>query len=119
MNDIENEIKKIKYQLSVIAECIDYEKNPIPSLILYLDWGDDELNKAHDIFEIFENKLEKNEDISWGEFEGMFQKELNIGYQRLKSIVLSFYRNHQWISVCIAYAKAKECMEFHIITKNN
>lgn len=119
MNDIESEIKKIKYQLSVIAECVDYEKNPIASLILSLDWGDDELNKAHDIFEIFEAKLESNEDINWYEFEGMFKEKLNIGYQRLKSIVLSFYRNHQWTSVCIAYAKAHECVEFHSITKNN
>ena len=44
----------------------------------------------------------------------------NINYQTVKSIVLAFWRNHQWTNVCYGYAMSFEPtipIEFHQIIR--
>ena len=73
---------------------------------------------AHDIFEKYDNTLEREEPVNWKEFEMELRNTFDIGYQTVKSIVLAFYRNHQWTRVCAEYAKAYECIEFHEIIRS-
>ena len=117
MTNIENEIKKIKFHISLIGETLDHRNNPIPSLVIQMDWAERDLDSAHDIFEKYDNKLEAEEDVNWRSFEMELREKFNIGYQTVKSIVLAFYRNHQWTEVCTLYAKSAECVEFHEITR--
>lgn len=117
MIDIENEIKKLKFHISLIGETLDYRNNPIPALIIEMDWGEADLNSAHDIFEKYDNMLEAKEEVNWRAFEMELREKFEIGYQTVKSIVLSFYRNHQWTEVCTLYARSAECVEFHEITR--
>jgi len=117
MTDIENEIKKLKFHISLIGETLDYRANPIAALIIERDWNEADLDSAHDIFEKYDNMLEEKKDVDWRAFEMELKKKFGIGYQTVKSIVLAFYRNHQWTNVCTLYARSAECVEFHEITR--
>ena len=117
MTDIENEIKKMKFHISLIGETLDYRNNPIPALVIQMDWNENDLDAAHDIFEKYDNMLEAKEEVNWRAFEMELRKKFGIGYQTVKSIVLAFYRNHQWSEVCTLYARSCECVEFHEITR--
>ncbi|ENY9093544.1 MULTISPECIES: DUF1878 family protein [Klebsiella] len=120
IEEILEKIKKLEYQISILSECIDYDRYPVQSLILSLGWDSTQINKAHDIFQNFDEKLEKGEKINWYEFENALEDEFSIGYQTVKSIVLAFYNNHQWVDVCYGYAMSFEPttpIEFHPITR--
>lgn len=114
MKNIEKEIEKLKYQISILASTIDYDKFPVENLILSLNWDDNDLNAAHDIFEKYDQQLEENKpNISWSALEKELENKFNISYQTVKSIVRAFYKNGQWSAVCYHYAKAYQCAEFH------
>lgn len=117
MVNVEKEIEKIKFHISLIGETIDYRNNPIPALVIEMNWDASDLDAAHDIFEKYNNMLENKENASWTAFEIELRKKFNIGYQTIKSIILAFYRNHQWTEVCTLYARSHECVEFHEITR--
>ncbi|HFO0263156.1 TPA: DUF1878 family protein [Serratia marcescens] len=120
IEEIFEKIKKLEYQITILSECIDYDRYPVQSLILSLGWDSKQINKAHDIFQTFDEKLEKGEEINWHEFESALEDEFSIGYQTVKSIVLAFYNNHQWVDVCYGYAMSFEPttpIEFHPITR--
>jgi len=121
IDELSIEIKKLKYQVGIIIETIDYEAHPVESLILSMNWGEGDIDRAHDIFEKYDNKIEEEKTINWIEFELELKSEFNIGYQTVKSIVNAFYRNHQWTNVCYGYAMSLEPrtpIEFHHITRN-
>jgi hypothetical protein len=119
MKHLEEEINKLKYQMSILVSTIDSDKYPVESLILSLNWNDDDLNAAHDIFEKYDKKLEaKEKEINWSAFEHELRDRFNIGYQTVKSIILAFYKNHQWVEVCYQYAKAFTCLEFHSLIRD-
>lgn len=113
-----NEIEKIKYHIQLISETIDHQIHPIPYLVISEDWGKEDLSAAHDIFEKFDAKLERGETVNWYEFEEDFKKRFNMSYQALKSVVLAFFRNGQWDSVCRTYAAEHHCVEFSEISRN-
>lgn len=117
MEDLIKKIKRLEFQMKLVGESISSEDSPIASLVINLSWGEDELEKAHDIFEKYNNELDSGKEPNWSEFRKEFEDGLGIGYQQLKLVVLSFYRNLQWTEVCTQYAKAYECVEFHSITK--
>ncbi len=105
MNDDEiiELLAKLKYQVETLGQTIDHKTYPVEALILSKDWGPSELDKAHDIFERWDKNLGNGGKMEGGLFEHDFQEALNVNYQGLKSIVLAFYRNSQWTSVCEAY----------------
>lgn len=120
IDEVIERLKKLEYQVSVLSGCIDYERYPVESLILDMNWDDSQLNKAHDIFQIYDEKLERKEEVDWTEFEHRLRDEFSIGYQTVKSIILAFYNNHQWVDVCYGYAMSFEPttpIEFHSITR--
>lgn len=120
--DLLNEIEKIKYQLRIIAQTVDYDAHPVEALILSMDWSEGDINRAHDIFEKYDKKMDDGEKVNWMQFESELENEFKIGYQTVKSIVLAFYRNHQWTNVCHAYAMSFEPnapVEFHQITRRS
>lgn len=117
MDDITLQIKKLKYQMSLVGESLDSREHPIATLVIAMNWDDQDLDKAHDIFEKFEKIIKTGEEPNWVDFESDFSLQFGIGYQTLKMVVLAFHRNFQWTRVCEVYAKANECMEFHEITR--
>ncbi len=117
MSDINNKIEKLRFHINLISESIDSESHPIPVLVIGMNWSNDDLNAAHDIFEKYDKLIEEKQDINWSAFEHELRDRFGIGYQSVKSIILAFYRNHQWTDVCQRYAKAYECLEFHEITR--
>ena len=113
-------IEKLAYHVSLLGETIDYEKHPVEALILSMNWGRADIDKAHDIFEQWDKRLEQGGAMSTSKFESDFNRELGISYQGLKSIILAFYRNHQWTNVCEAYVDAfgtSPAVEYHSIMR--
>lgn len=113
-------IEKLVYHVSLLGQTIDYEKHPVEALILSMDWSRADIDKAHDIFERWDKRLEKGGAMSTSEFESDFNRELGISYQGLKSVILAFYRNHQWTNVCEAYVDAfgtSPSVEYHSIMR--
>ncbi len=120
IEEVAEKLKKLQYQISVLSECVDYDRYPVQGLILSMNWDDAQLNKAHDIFQVYDEKLENGEEVSWTEFEMALRDEFDIGYQTVKSIILAFFNNHQWVDVCHGYAMSFEPttpIEFHSITR--
>lgn len=118
MEDFQKELEKLKFQMKLVGESLSFEEHPMASLVIEMDWSNQELNIAHDIFEIYDSQLEAGEKPNWIEFESEFDRQLGVGYQMLKLVVLAFYRNFQWTRVCEVYANENDCMEFHSITKS-
>ena len=114
MDELKKEIEKLKYQMQLVGNMIDSDIYPIESLILSFDWDNDDLNKAHVIFEKYDKKIEvKEEDINWVKFEKELEEQFSISYQEVKLIILAFYKNRQWSEVCYQYAKENSCIELN------
>ena len=114
MDELKKEIEKLKYQMQLVGNMIDSDIYPIESLILSFDWDNDDLNKAHDIFEKYDKKIEvKEEDINWVKFEKELEEQFSISYQEVKLIILAFYKNRQWSEVCYQYAKENSYIELN------
>jgi hypothetical protein len=99
-------LEKLEFHVKLLAESLNHTENPTASLVVSFDWSSQDLNRAHDIFEAFDNKMRESEKINWHDLEKEFGDKLNISYQGLKSVVLAFYRNGQWTEVCHAYASS-------------
>ncbi|MCH7974847.1 MAG: DUF1878 family protein [Bacteroidetes bacterium] len=112
MDEFLEEINKIKYHLRLLADTLYDENYPIESLVIELDWSREDLDAAHNIFEEYDKKVEKEEKINWTEFEFRIRDKFGIGYQTVKLIILAFYKNHQWTNVCKGYAKEHDVIEF-------
>lgn len=119
MEEIIKKIEKLQYQMQLVGESLDSRSNPIASLVISMDWNNKDLDMAHDIFEKYDAILSSGEPPNWSAFENDFNNSFGVSYQSLKSIILAFHRNFQWTTVCEYYAKAKECVEFHEITKQS
>lgn len=110
--------EKIKYHIRLLAEALDARENPIASLVISNDWSASDLDAAHDIFEKFDQRMERKEAVNWHSFEHEFNERFGFSYQSVKSVVLAFFRNDQWVLVCEAYATEHPCVEFsEIISK--
>lgn len=107
-----SDYEKIKYHLQLLAESLDARQTPIASLVISNDWSASDLDAAHDIFEIYDQKLEQKQSVNWHNFEREFHERFGLTYQGLKPVVLAFFRNDQWVSVCEAYAGEHHCVEF-------
>ena len=119
-SDIKDMVEKLQYQVSLLGQTIDHNNHPVEALVISMDWGKDDLNKAHDIFERWDKRLEKGEGMNSSEFEHEFSDNLGVSYQGLKSIVLAFYRNGQWTNVCEAYVDSfgkTPALEYHSIMR--
>lgn len=97
-------LEKLEFHVKLLAESLNHTENPIASLVVDFNWSSQDLDCAHDIFEMFDNKIREKSEINWHDLEREFSRKLNISYQGLKSVVLSFNRNGQWTEVCHAYA---------------
>lgn len=81
------------------------------------EWDDKTIDSIRSIFENYSLKIVNGEEISWTSFEMELRGKFNIGYQAVKSIVLAFYRNKEYIDVCRGYAKKHDVIEFKEINK--
>ena len=104
--DYLNRLEKMEFHIRLLAESIDYSQHPMTLLVIENDWNENDLDRVHDIFERFSKKIESGTTFSHHEFEREFMDELRINYQELKSIVLAFFKNGQWVEVCLAYVKS-------------
>lgn len=102
-NEFAKRLEKLEYQISILGNAIDYERFPIESLIMSMNWDRGDIDKVHDVFERWDNRLEKGDKFNQSEFEKDFEEAVGVSYQGLKSIIIAFWENHQWTNVCEAY----------------
>ncbi|WP_025644207.1 MULTISPECIES: hypothetical protein [unclassified Psychrobacter] len=122
LNELENQVNLLQYHLQLLANCIDSDEHPVESLILNMNWNEKQIDRAHDIFQKYDQLIDSKSKIVWSKFEHELRDEFAIGYQTVKAIVIAFYKNHQWVDVCYQYAMSFEPttpIEFHQITRNN
>lgn len=113
--DAEQEFTKLRYHIASLADCINNREHPITSLVVRLNWGEDDLDRAQDVFEKHSNILSDTGKFSAVEFEHELKQEFNLNYQSIKTIVCAFWDSSQWTDIAIAYAEQNQCTEFHRI----
>ena len=104
------EIAKIKFHISMLNNYQNYVNNPIGSLVIEFDWSEEDLDKAHDIFEKYDKKIIEGglDGNLHSLMEKDFNEDLNLGYQEVKSVVLAFFRESRWVTVCVEFVKSYE-----------
>lgn len=118
--DIRQIVEKLQYQVSILGQAIDYDSFPIQSLIMGMNWGPGDIDKAHDIFEDWDKRLENGESMNTSAFESAFEQALGVTYQGLKPIIVAFWENGQWTNVCEAYVDSfgkTPSVEYHRIAR--
>ena len=60
------------------GETINSESDSIPSLVIEMDWDDDDLKKARDIFEKYDNALQNKASVNWTSLESELCNTFNI-----------------------------------------
>jgi len=113
--DVERELGKLKYHVKLLGSAIDWRENPTAAMVIQLDWSEEDLDRAEDIFEKYDQLLENDRSIHGLEKE--LKDTFGIGYQTVKTIILGFWRNSQFPDVCVEYAKQNEASEFREILK--
>lgn len=103
-DEIIDRLKRLEFHVQLLSESINFDEAPIPSLVIGNNWSEEQLDQAHDIFERFDAQLIAGEKVNWYAFEKEFADQLGVSYQGLKTIILAFHKNGQWMSVCVAYA---------------
>jgi len=115
------ELEKIKYHIRLINDRLrsiddkidrDFYSDSIASLVIEMDWSEDHLKKAHDIFERYRGFEFRRMDYA---LEYALRNEFGIGAGFAKDIIVAFWRDGQWVDVCEEYAKANRCVEYHEI----
>lgn len=109
---IEQELAKLRFHVKQLGEAIDDDEHPVTAMVIELNWSEEDLERAHDIFEKYDNQLESHGRFFEHDLEKELKDSFDIGYQTVKTIVLAFWRNHQWQGVCRAYAKQHDVSEF-------
>ncbi|MFC1581657.1 hypothetical protein ACFL3L_02000 [Candidatus Neomarinimicrobiota bacterium] len=62
-----------------------------------------------------EQVIKSSMEVNWNEFENQLCERFNISQQRVKSIILAFLRNRQYLNVCKSYAIEYNIKEFQDI----
>ena len=115
------ELEKIKYHIRLINDRLrlidseidlDFHSDSIASLEIEMDWSEDDLNRAHDIFERYCGVKFRNYGY---QLESALRREFGIGAGSAKEIIVAFWRSDKWVDVCVEYAKANQCVEYHEI----
>lgn len=109
------EIEKLKYHVSLLADCLPVDDDSYARLVIARNWGRDDIERAHDIFEKYSKQMEGGTKLNGSALESELEEAFGIGYQEVKGIVLTFWSNSQWTDVCRQYAEQHQCMEFHRI----
>ena len=115
------ELEKIKYHIRLINSrmlsideeiCRDFHSDSIASLVIEMDWSEDDLTMAHDIFEKYRGVQFREYGL---QLESALRREFGIGAGSAKDIIVAFWRSGKWVDVCVEYAKANRCIEYHEI----
>ena len=107
------ELDRLKWYIRLLGEAVDSEEHPITALVIALNWSEEDLKTAQDIFEKYDQQMEKGGALNGRGLEKELRDEFAIGYQRVKQIINAFFHNGQWPNVCLEYARQFRCAEFH------
>ena len=115
------ELEKIKYHIRLMNSRLlaiddkikrDFHSDSIASLVIEMDWSEDDLNRAHDIFERYQGVQFRELDY---QLEYALRGDFCIGAGSAKDIIVAFWRSGSWVDVCVEYAKANRCQEYNEI----
>ena len=121
------ELEKIKYHILLINSRMlsidgeisrDFHSDSIASLVIEMDWSEDDLKNVRDIFHKYSEKLREGKQyVNWSAFQHDICDALGRIYddRPIKDIIVAFWRHREWKCFCAEYAKEYRCAEFHVI----
>lgn len=92
-------MSSIEDKINLLIKAVVYNDNMAKVALEYC-WSEDKINQINNIMETFSKQMVEN--YNFADIEYSFKK-LNINYQDIKSIFLTFYENHQYLSVLKRY----------------
>lgn len=119
MDDLQEQVEKLRYHVKSLAALLDNEVHPIESLVVSMDWSEKDLEDAQAIFEKHAETLEQHGRIDAGRLEVDLTERFSIHYQTVKQIILAFWRSSDFVDVCRAFAEYYTCSEFGPILRGN
>ena len=96
----------------------DFHSDSIASLVIEMDWSEDDLKKVRDIFHKYSEKLRQGKQyVNWSAFRHDICDALGMIYddRPIKDIIVAFWMHREWKFFCAEYAKEHRCAEFHVI----
>ena len=105
-DSIQQQVDKLRFHIELIARSIDPDTNPVAILAIDYNWSSKDLNRAHDIFEKYDQLISAGKEEQVRSLEQDFSEEFGMTYQDVKMVVLAFVRSGQWEKVCRAYARS-------------
>lgn len=109
--EIMEELKKAKYHIKQLVSSIGRNpENAISCMIVDMDFSESDVRKMYDILDKHDRVLESGGNIDGLEME--LREELDIGYQEVKSIIITMFESHRFMPLCREYATENSCMEF-------
>ncbi len=113
VEQLEDEVHRLRYQIRLLAAS-SRNCSPLTTLVVEKNWGETDLQDAYAIFEKYAEQA-ANGTADWNQFEYEFCERFQISQQAVKSIILAFHRNGEWVGLCRKYALAKRSVEFREI----
>lgn len=110
--DVEAELAKLRYHVQMLANTIDFRENPIEHLVVAMNWSEQDLDDALDLFEKYDLAFTTSGALQGGLLERELKERFEITYQTVKDIVLAFWRNGNFPDVCVEYARQHRVAEF-------
>jgi len=109
--EIMEELEKAKYHIKQLVNSIERKPdNAIQCMIVEMGFSEADVGKMYDILDKYDRALESGGNIDGLEME--LRSELDIGYQEVKTIIISMFENHRFVPLCREYASDNQCMEF-------
>lgn len=91
--------EKVDLLISVVLH-----EDKISKIALSYGWNKEKVHKIYDIMDKYDQKIFNKENFTFGNIENDF-KLIGLNYQVLKSILIAFYDNEQYIEVIKIYLK--------------
>lgn len=104
-NKINKQLEKLKFQVKMLSDSVDYDKHPIGGVIVSMDFDQDQFDTLHNIFEKYNNMI-ITEQCTYqylSTFEYELKTALDIDEEKLSNVIFSFHQNYQWTSICDAW----------------
>ena len=108
MNDLQEQIDRLKFQLRELATSLPYESNSLGIFFIEQDWGEEEWEAVVDVFDRYDALLMDGGEFITGQFEKAIGDAVGLSYQGVKALASTLYSSGRWELVCYHYAKSME-----------
>ena len=96
-----NEIAKIKYHISILAQSVKFIS--IDGLAVELNLSKQEFGKLFKICDKFERQIDDKKPFNYYEFESVLKDKFGIDYQGIKTLIRNFIEYNHFTHLAYVY----------------